>query len=150
MSHIVIHEDNDNITQYRQFDDVADAATYLEELHNVEGLAGARLFALDEVQFAVTSYVKVEIGASAPTTFPASDDSVREADGSSDPAFHDSELPGGEMSDNEVTKPVETVEYVEAAMAPVDAFAPVSAPSGSESADEPVGGGEVRRGLFGR
>jgi len=141
MSHIVIHEDNENITHYRQFDDVQDAATYLEELHNVEGLAGARLFALEEVQFAVTSYVKVEIAASTETAAAP----LATADESADAAIGSF---AGEVM--ETPDGAEVVEYVEAAMAPVDAFAPTPAGPGPEPTEEPVGGGEVRRGLFGR
>ena len=128
---------NENITQYRQFDDVQGAVDHLEGLHNVEGNAGARLFRLDEVEFAVTSYVKVEIGAStSSTTDPAPEGVVY------------TEATAPESVD--VGDGTERVEYVEAATAPVDAFAPVPAASHQEPAEESAGSGEVRRGLFGR
>jgi len=137
MSHIVIHDDNENITQYRQFDDVQGAVDHLEELHNVDGITGARLFRLEEVEFALTSYVKVKIGASTPSsTAPASEGVVY------------TETTATESVD--AADVTETVEYVEAATAPVDAFEPVPAASHQESAEESGGSGEVRRGLFGR
>ena len=137
MSHIVIHDDNENITQYRQFDDVQGAVDHLEELHNVDGIIGARLFRLDEVEFALTSYVKVEIGASTPSsTAPAPEGVVYTEATATEP------VDVGDMT--------EPVAFVEAATTPVDAFAPVPAASNQESAEESGGSGEVRRGLFGR
>jgi hypothetical protein len=127
MSHIVIHDDVDDITQYRLFDDIDAAAVYLEELHDREGFSGARLYALEEVEFAVKSYVKVEIGGLAPIvpiTGPA-----------------DGQTPGGVDDRAEMT---DDVAFVEAPMNPFDAFAP--APADHEA----IGTGEARRGLFGR
>ncbi|MEZ5168916.1 MAG: hypothetical protein R2695_21415 [Acidimicrobiales bacterium] len=65
MSHLVIHEDSDAVTHYSQFDDVAAAVTFLEALHNDHGVEGARLFSLQPVEFAVKSYVRVEIAGDA-------------------------------------------------------------------------------------
>jgi hypothetical protein len=135
MSHIVIHDDVENITQYREFDDVQAAAGYLEELHNRDGITGARLFELDEVEFAVTSYVKVEIGVSAPVSPITAPESV----------VYTQAAPVESVDEPDAT---EAVEYVEAAAA--EAFAPVPAAPVPISAEEPVGDGEVRRGLFGR
>jgi hypothetical protein len=156
MSHIVIHDDSTNGAQYAQFDDLQAAAGYLEELHNAETASSPRLYALEEVQFAVKSYVKVEIGEAVPMEASAIDapfaetvsletldvDTPEQMLAEAPPVFTD-EMP--------ITDPfavdaagIDTVEYVEAAMAPVDAFAPTP-PSAAEPADA-----EPRRGLFGR
>ena len=150
MTHIVIHDDSQHVTHYAEFDDVRSAAAYLEDLVNDEGGADARLYALEPVEFAVKSYVRVEIGGSAESVpaahFPSADtDALESADHKSvdhrpldeDSASHDV------FTDEPVD---DTVEYVEAAMASVDAFAPPSMP---ERSGEPAPG-EVRRGLFGR
>ncbi|MDW3220878.1 MAG: hypothetical protein R8F63_19925 [Acidimicrobiales bacterium] len=141
MSHIVIHEDTHNVTQYAPFDDVQSAAAYLEELHNADGPTNARLFALEEVQFAVRSYVKVEIDAAGP---------ISEVDPA--PVFTDAPAEpvvtaetGERAEDDDWDDDADTVEYVEAAMAPVDAYAPPPVDDLDEAAP-----GEVRRGLFGR
>ena len=66
MTHIVIHDDDSNVTHYAEFDDVQAAAGYLEDLVNRDGGSNARLFALEPVEFAVKSYVRVEIPGAAP------------------------------------------------------------------------------------
>lgn len=141
MSHIVIHDDSSNVTHYAEFDDLQDAASYLEDLVNQDGGASARLFALEPVEFAVKSYVRVEIGTA--------DATAHEAPVAPSAASVAVEASSTEViTDAPVDDAVEddTVEYVEAAMAPPDAFAPT--PPMSER-DGNVGG-EVRRGLFGR
>ena len=145
MSHIVIHDDNDNITQYRQFDDLQAAAAHLEALHNMGGITGARLFALDEVQFAVRSYVKVEIGAAAPATVaaPAAELGSTEED----------DTPNADTADEAVEYLVadsgddEDVTFVEASMQSADAG---HASGRQDLIDDPIVSGEPRRGLFGR
>jgi hypothetical protein len=130
MTHIVIHDDSSSVTHYAEFDDVQAAASYLEDLVNRDGGANARLFALEPVEFAVKSYVRVEIGTAAPA--------AEIADAIDDPVDEAPLAPADVAADD-------TVEYVEAAMAPFDAFAT----SASELTDG-LPGGETRRGLFGR
>jgi hypothetical protein len=139
MTHIVIHDDTSNVTHYAEFDDVQAAASYLEDLVTRDRESNARLFALEPVEFAVKSYVRVEIGApTAPSAAPAETAGVDAATAPAEVAA----VP------DTVAAPVDdTVEYVEAAMGPVDTFAPV-APM-SERIDD-LSGGEPRRGLFGR
>lgn len=152
MSHIVIHDDSDSVTRYAEFDDVQSAAAYLEDLVNDDAGANARLFALDPVEFAVKSYVRVEIGGiaddpaplvaktSEPETVAGPPDAAVLAETpADDPVASDDVGDGTELDD--------TVEYVEAAMAPVDSFAPAPPMSDLVEADT---GGEARRGLFGR
>ncbi len=137
MSHIVIHDDSDNVTHYAEFDDVQSAATYLEGLVNHDDGANARLFALQPVEFAVKSYVRVEIGGAVaePTPAPAAEAPAPEP--VAEPLTPAPEAVADEPADD-------TVEYVEAAMAPVDTHAPTSDRVESDTS------GEVRRGLFGR
>ena len=133
MTHIVIHEDSSNVTHHVEFDDVQAAASYLEDLVNEDGGSNARLFALEPVEFAVKSYVRVEIGAAEPApaaVVDAIDDAPRE------PAEPLTGVPADD-----------TVEYVEAAMTPIDEFAPPR--TWSEHSDG-LSDGEPRRGLFGR
>ena len=134
MTHIVIHDDSSNVTHYAEFDDVRAAVSYLEDLVNADGGSNARLFALEPVEFAVKSYVRVEIAepaAAAPVE--AVDDRIA------------AEPTPAEVA--AVPPEDDTVEYVEAAMAPVDAFAPVTPAS---EPMEGLTGSEPRRGLFGR
>ncbi|MEM7140289.1 MAG: hypothetical protein AAF548_04590 [Actinomycetota bacterium] len=139
MSHIVIHDDQHQVTQYARFDNLQDAAAYLEELHNADGPTSAQLFTLEEVKFAVRSYVRVEIGDAAPE--PESSPAPAPVAATEPPAVFD-DAPA-EVAETPVEE-IDTVEYVEAAMAPVDAFAPTA------EAPEEQPAGEVRRGLFGR
>lgn len=136
MSHIVIHDDSSNVTHYAEFDDLQAAASYLEDLVNEDAESNARLFALEPVEFAVKSYVKIEIGTADATVSDADDASESDAP---EPATADAVV----FTD---APEEDTVEYVEAAMAPVDAYA-VAPPS--EPVDD-LGGGDARRGLFGR
>ena len=140
MTHIVIHDDDSNVTHYAEFDDVQAAAGYLEDLVNRVGGSNARLFALEPVEFAVKSYVRVEIPGAAPAAGTVAagpvEVSVEEVA---------AELPTVAVAPE---APIDdTVEYVEAAMASTDAFAPITPVA--EIGDGPISG-EPRRGLFGR
>jgi hypothetical protein len=137
MSHIVIHNNSDYVAQYRQFDDVQDAVTYLEQLHNTDGVKGARLFAMQEVPFEVKSYVKIELGSAGVVTPSA-------APGSAPAPVVAPEV----IAPAEVAHEVETVSYIEASLASVDEAAPV-APARDVSESE-RGSADIRRGLFGR
>jgi hypothetical protein len=139
MSHIVIHNNSDYVAQYRQFDDVQDAVTYLEQLHNTDGVKGARLFAMQEVPFEVKSYVKIELGSAGVVTPSATPVSA--------PAPAPVVAPEV-IAPAEVAREVETVSYIEASLASVDEAAPV-APARDVSESE-RGSADIRRGLFGR
>lgn len=130
MSHLVVHDDHNGVTHYAPFDDLRNAAAYLEELHNSGSAVDARLYSLEEVHFEVRSYVKVEIGEPSVPPAGVADEPVAPRAVSDDVAEDDA-----------------TVEYVEAAMVPVGSYPPV--PEMPEMIDEPSSG-EVRRGLFGR
>jgi hypothetical protein len=158
MSHIVIHDDKDNITQYRQFEDVQAAAAYLEALHNHDGITGARLYALDEVAFAVRSYVKVEIGVASPVApavavesgpFAPNDAVPSEPASQVDVAGHDDVAGDDDVSghDEHGHDEHDPVPYHDSSLASMEAFAPTTGP---ELVDESIGASEVRRGLFGR
>lgn len=144
MSHIVIHDDSNNVTQYVPFDDVEAAATFLEDLHMADENTTARLFALEEVQFAVHNYVKIEIGETAPTPKPVGQPKAPRDD--AEAVYTEVPMAAAPEPADEVdpVDDLDTVEYVEAAMAPADAY-----PSSVDAGDEPHAG-EPRRGLFGR
>ena len=166
MSHIVIHDDVDGVTQFRQFDDLGNAVTFLEEQQNAATGSNAKLYELNEVHFEVKSYVKIEIvdddAASIETAETAdADESVEMAAESVETAEPESESTDEPVAvaPDEVT-PAAEMSYVEAAMSePIEtfaseAFAPVEpasefAPPEPETVDSNPGG-DVRRGLFGR
>lgn len=136
MSHIVIHDDSSNVTHYAEFGDLPAAVSYLEGLMNENNDSNARLYSLEPVEFAVKSYVRVEIGDTS------DEHETDTTHGGADPA---PATPAPELLTDE---PVDdTVEYVEAAMAPVESLAP--AVSLTDHSEDPTAG-ESRRGLFGR
>lgn len=137
MTYIVIHDDDSNITHYAEFDDVPAAASHLEDLVNRDGGSNARLFALEPVEFAVKSYVRVEIAGAAPAPATNAAGHADEVDAVAPPTAP--VAPAVPVDD--------TVEYVEAAMAAADAFAPINPVA--DVGDGPTSG-EPRRGLFGR
>ena len=130
MSHIVIHDDVDGVTQFRQFDDLGNAVTFLEEQQNAATGSNAKLYELNEVHFEVKSYVKIEIvdddAASIETAETAdADESVEMAAESVETAEPESESTDEPVAvaPDEVT-PAAEMSYVEAAMAePIEAFA---------------------------
>lgn len=139
MSHIVIHDNVEGVTQYRQFDDLGHAVSYVEELRNIEGLEGAKLFELDEVAFEMKPYFKVEVVDGSATASSAPVEAVTP----------------------EVLPTAETVTYVEASPAPVETMGRDTTPLSDfdESEMEPVpnfdelpapSSSDPRRGLFGR
>ncbi len=145
MTHIVIHDDLDAVTQYRRFDEQGDAVAYLEELRNTSGVDDAKLFTLDEVKFEVKQYFKVEVLDSMHSSI---DDPVPA------PVVESLQKP-------EVLPTAEDVTYVEAAMQePIEATATEATesempppPVGFEDPIEgavPSGANDGRRGLFGR
>ncbi len=146
MTHIVIHEDSNNVTQYVEFDDVQAAAGYLEDLVNQEGDANARLFALDPVEFAVKSYVRVEIGVESDTAAVAEASPVDAAVAPDAVVTSDEAVPA-EVEVFTDAPADDTVEYVEAAMTSPEPYA--VGPSVPQSSDDGTGS-EARRGLFGR
>jgi len=146
MSHIVIHDDSSNDTHYAEFDDVQAAASYLERLVNDDSGSNARLFSLEPVEFAVKSYVRVEIGGVADEVVAEDTAPVENVEATSPELVE--EVPVAEVFTDAPAD--DTVEYVEAAMVPVDAFAPVAPVPELQEMQDDVGSGEPRRGLFGR
>ncbi len=68
MSHMVIHE-VDGIDHHERFAAIDEAISHVERLRN-EGNQSARLFRLEELQFEVKAYYRVQVG-SAPAPMPA-------------------------------------------------------------------------------
>ncbi len=140
VSHIVIHDNIDGVTQYRQFDDLGHAVSHVEELRNTSGVEGTKLYALNEVAFEMKPYFRVEVVDAAATAPAAPVESVQP----------------------EVLPTAETVTYAEASSAPLETMGRDTTPlSGFEEPamesvpnfdDPPVSsaGSDARRGLFGR
>lgn len=155
MSHIVIHDDVDGVTQYRQFDDLGNAVTFLEEQQNAAGGSNAKLYELNEVHFEVKSYVKIEIVDDEAAPAEVAAEPVEMA---AEPTPEPAPMPEA-VAPDEVT-PAAEMSYVEAAMAePIEAFASEAfapaEPAPEYAAPEPEAvdsnpGADVRRGLFGR
>lgn len=154
MSHIVIHDDSNNVTHYAEFDDLQAAAAHLEDLVNEDGDTTARLYALEPVEFAVKSYVRIEIGGTETTSAadaPVSQavpEAIAEIDEETvvfTDEFDDDGL-GDELIEDDVLGD-DRIEYVEASLSPVDPVAPDDA-DGHRSDESPAG--DSRRGLFGR
>ncbi len=173
MSHIVIHDDSNDLTHYAEFDDVRDAVVYLEDLVNQSSDTNARLFALEPVEFAVKSYVRVEIpGTESARTESADDAPVVEAPALLVTAADVEDSRGGtvaesgpvvesgaavesdaetDVDESEVFTDApsdDTVEYLEASSGPPGAHERERITDADHESDAPAG--ESRRGLFGR
>ena len=131
MTHIVIHDDSSNVTQYAQFDGVQAAASYLEDLVNSGDGSNAQLFALEPIEFAVKSYVRIEVVGAVPTPDTEPDTDAHEHFQEATDASPAPEAPVDDM-----------VEYVDAAS--VDSYVSVGELGDGATSGEP------RRGLFGR
>lgn len=144
MSHIVIWDDVDGVAKFRQFDDLGNAVTYLEEHQNVAAVSNAKLFELNEVPFEVKSYVKIEIVEGAAGVEPVE---LSESEAVSAPVTiaPDEVTPAAELSSVEdvMLEPIEA--SAREAFAPADPAAMFAPPP----ADAPLGT-DLRRGLFGR
>ena len=68
MSHLVIY-DIDGIEQFERFVAIDEAVALVERLRN-EGNSSARIYRLDEVQFEVKAYFRVEVGTPSAEAVP--------------------------------------------------------------------------------
>lgn len=81
MSHMVIYRTGDGQPGYHQAEELDEAVKFVERLRNGDGVDGARIFRMEEVNFDFRPYFKVEIGPggepvnvpSEPTARPAAD-----------------------------------------------------------------------------
>ncbi len=62
MSHMVIYRTADGQPGYHQADELDEAVRFVERLRNGDGVDGARIFRMEEVNFDFRPYFKVEIG----------------------------------------------------------------------------------------
>ena len=139
MSYIVIHDDSNGVSQFRQVESIDSAAEFVERLRNREGVMTARIFDLVPVAFEMKPYFKVELGEAESTTpaAPAEPGPVERIEVPDEPEV----LPTASDADvvfETLTEPIETIASVSSAEPVAD-----SEPSLS-------GAGETRRGLFGR
>ncbi len=77
MSHIVKYTSPDGKADYHHTDDIHDAVSFVEQLRNDQGVDGAQIFRLEEVNFDYRPYYRVQLKAAepmlaaAPTAAPA-------------------------------------------------------------------------------
>ena len=63
MSHMVIYRTADGQPGYHQAEELDEAVHFVERLRNGDGVDGARIFRMEEVNFDFRPYFKVEIGS---------------------------------------------------------------------------------------
>ena len=173
MSHMVIFRTPEGKPGYQPAETVNDAVAVVERLRNDEGVENVRIFRLEEVQFELRPYFKVELagggtvessdetpadGAPAPAIFGGSTDT--DTDDESHPApvaeVHD-EADASDSTDGDqaVPPPPSAAHPPWAAPPPPPASVAPPAPAAHESSGEPGDDDEFsaagqRRGLFGR
>jgi hypothetical protein len=161
VSHMVIFRTPEGKPGYQPAETVEDAVGVVERLRNDEGVENVRIFHLEEVQFELRPYYKVELAGAAP--------GEDESESSSPPAALESRVasqPSDEV-DEETLEPEDdsTTEVADAAhevppppsaayppwAAPPPPPAPVQPPGvEATSDDDELSGAGQRRGLFGR
>ena len=137
MSHLVIH-DIDGTAQYDRFVAIDEAVALVERLRN-EGNGSAHLYRLEEIQFEIKAYYRVQVGTPPPPAVAVPREpelESRPAIGNDDPGPMTVEAVIENLAEIEDDSPV--AELVEPADTSSDGFALASS----------IGG--ARRGLFGR
>ncbi len=76
MSYMVIITDGGAQPRYRQFDDLGEAAAYVEMLRNEHDVADAGLFRLDRLHYEVKPYYRVLVEDPAPLALQAASTQV--------------------------------------------------------------------------
>lgn len=178
MSHMVIYRTADGQPGYHQTDELDEAIKYVERLRNGDGVDGARIFRLDEVNFDFRPYFKVEIGPSGEpsTAEPMAAPSLVADPGPGGPNGHhdpvDFEVPAapapaqpaaappaeappadvwGEHGADFDAEPSPLVEQASSFMADAPVASAPEPPEPEEPEEAPAGDGlGARRGLFGR
>jgi hypothetical protein len=162
VSHMVIFRTPEGKPGYQPAETVQDAVQVVERLRNEESVENVRIFRLEEVQFELRPYYKVElagIGTSedapaespAPAVFGASDS----VDDAVEAVESDDEFDGAESdtvdhaeTSHEVPPPPSAAHPPWAAPPPPPA--PVEPPGVELGVDDELSGAGQRRGLFGR
>lgn len=134
MSHLVIY-DIDGAPQYHRFVAIDEAVALVERLRN-EGNGSAHLYRLEEIQFEIRAYYRVEVGTPPPAVAVLSD--------------REFELPPATAE-----QPDPEPMTVEALMENIEDEAPMadfveSAAATADRAEMSGSLGGARRGLFGR
>jgi hypothetical protein len=71
LSHMVIYRTADGQPGYHQAGELDEAVKFVERLRNGDGVDGARIFKMEEVNFDFRPYFKVEIGPGGASAFTA-------------------------------------------------------------------------------
>ena len=153
MAHLVRYRTADGNDASHEVAELADAIAHVERLRNEDGVEGARIFKVEEVEvaFEFKPYFRVEIGTAtgqttASTTTEAPADEVA---GTPEPAMAPVWAPPAETTaDVEADR---TPAHMMTGVAEDDEPGPLADPwADAPPARDTVGNGSGRRGLFGR
>ncbi len=155
MSHIVKYRSPDGKADYHHTDDIHDAVSFVEQLRNDQGVDGAQIFRLEEVNFEYRPYYRVQLKATEPmlAAAPVAKPAVAAA-----PAVSDTPetpktpepVPSPEPAAKTVKAPKEDPDLVSVPNASVKDSAEEAAKKAAASASESSSSVGARRGLFGR
>jgi len=134
MPFMVIYRTSDGSSRYEQADAIDEAALFVERLRNSEGIDQIRIHRMEEISFAFRPYYKVELGLPERRTGAAAVDVASTA------------VPV-EVADAPA-EPIGAPDVEARAPRPVERTLPLPRPLGAD--DEPAGGANGRRGMFGR
>ncbi len=134
MSHLVIH-DIDGTAQYNRFVAIDEAVALVERLRN-EGNESAHLYRLEEIQFEIRAYYRVEVGTPPPAVAVP-----HEPEFESPPA-------AVEQADPESVTVEAVMEDIEDGAPAAESIESEAASSTGLAVSSSLGG--ARRGLFGR
>jgi hypothetical protein len=142
VSHLVIY-DADGREQYERFIAIDEAVALVERLRN-EGNPTARLFRLEEIQFEVKAYYRVEVGVPPAPAVPVPEEPAFEMS----PPPVDHAEPELEPEPEPMTVVDATAEEVEESSGPGATRTTRGAAPDEYAVSTSLGG--ARRGLFGR
>ena len=155
MSHMVIYRTGDGQPGYQQTEELDEAVKYVETLRNSDGVDGARIFRMEEINFDFRPYFKVEIGpsdvpavAAQPVPAPPADLPAPTMAADEATPAPEAPAPSHDAWDDltgEVAEPTPLVEQAASFMP--DSEAEITPEENGEKGDEGVG---ARRGLCGR
>ena len=147
MSHLVIYRGADGSPGYHQTDEVHDAVSFVERLRNEQGVEGAQIYRMEQVNFEYRPYFRVELtGGDASLGAVPTHAAVGSATSSQAPVVE-------EVAEVDVSRGEDRTASAAADSEPEPASSTVrsisDAPTVSVSSDGDNGVG-ARRGLFGR
>lgn len=86
MPHMVIYRSAEGKPGYHQADALDEAVRFVEQLRNAEGVEGARIFSMHEVEIEIKTYYRVEVsGGAQPPSAPRTSRPVAAVTAGADP-----------------------------------------------------------------